>query len=283
MKEIGKQPSHLYISGAPLPSDDNKFLCVVGARKYSDYGKEACDALIGGLRNYPVVIVSGLALGIDSLAHRAALENGLRTIAIPGSGLDRNVLYPPAHYNLAKHIIETGNTLLSPFEPDIFGSHWTFPVRNQLMAAMSHATLVIEGRERSGTLLTAAYTLELSRPVLIVPGSIFSDLSYGPHTLYRNGAIPVTNSKEILEALEFDTNTIESEKTSKLLDRAFKELPKDQQAILRELLYKPASSSALIEKFGLSPTQFNIIATQLELHGLVVESHGIYKINVYKN
>jgi DNA processing protein len=301
LKQLKMRPPHMYISGAPIPNDENKFLCVVGARKHSDYGKQACEELIYGLRNYPIVIVSGLALGIDSIAHVAALKNGLRTIALPGSGLEDSVIYPREHFPLAQHIVKSGNTLLSSFDPFQGGDYWTFPVRNQLMAGISHAVLIVEGRKGSGTLLTAGYAADLGRDVMIVPGSIFSDLSYGPHTLYSDGARPVMCSEDILEILGFDVRRKEEDdnddknsgrrddksgdrkridRTGLLLDRAFRELPDDQKVILRELQYKPCTSGELIEKFGISAVQFSIIATRLELYGIVTESEGMYRIAV---
>ena len=280
LKGLKKQPPYMYIAGAPIPSDDYKFLCVVGSRKYDNYGEEACFELIRGLRNYPVVIVSGLALGVDSLAHLAALEYGLKTIAIPGSGLHDDYIYPREHLPLAKRIVLTGNTLLSPFEPDQGGDTWTFPVRNQLMAAISDATLVIEGGKESGTLLTAKNTLEIDRPLMFVPGSIFSDLSYGPHSLSGDGGILVSSSEDILGVLGFDVAQERTDRTKSKLEAALRDLPDDQKIVLRELQFKPYTSSELIGKLGISAVHFGIIATQLELHGLVTESNGVYRISV---
>lgn len=201
LRQIEQPPKFLDLTGAPIPSDDYKFLCVVGARNFTEYGKDTCKHLIAGLKDYPIVIVSGLAVGIDSIAHEVAMENGLKTISFPGSGLKESSIYPPSHLNLAKRIIETGNTLLSPFEPDQGSTLWTFPARNRIMAGISHATLIIEGRVGSGTLITAEHAINFNRDVLIVPGSIFSETSYGPHLLYKEGAIPVTTPREILVAL----------------------------------------------------------------------------------
>ena len=186
IKQMALQPKFLECAGALPPGDSYKYLCVVGARNFSEYGRDVCKSLISGLRNYPIVIVSGLALGIDSIAHETALQVGLKTIAFPGSGLAKEVIYPKSHLRLAERIVKSGNTLLSSFDHNQIGMNWTFPVRNQLMAALSHATLIIEGKKGSGTLLTAKYANDLGRDVLIVPGSIFSDLSYGPHLLYKD-------------------------------------------------------------------------------------------------
>jgi len=200
LKEIPDPPEKLYKIGTPIP-DDAELITVVGSRKYSDYGKRATESIIAGLKNYDVSIVSGLALGIDALAHRAALMHGLHTIAIPGSGLDSKHIYPRSHRGLAEDIIKKGGTLLSEFEPesDIFPSN--FPQRNRIMAGISRATLVIEAAEKSGTLITARLALDYNRDVFAVPGSIFSKTSLGTNALIRDGATPVSSAEDIVAAL----------------------------------------------------------------------------------
>jgi len=298
LRELAKSPSHLYLAGT-LPPPEYKFLCVVGARDYDDYGRQVCERLIAGLRNYPVVIVSGLALGIDSIAHEAALKNGLRTISFPGSGLSEKVLYPPSHFQLARRIIESGNALLSPFEPEQEGSHWTFPVRNQLMAGCSHATLVIQGCIGSGTLITARYALDASRDLLIVPGSIFSELTYGPHLLYFQGATPIMSSLDILEILGFEVNRPPPQKkvrahpfghsnkasqapasdlSQSQASFSFDTLSPHEAVIIRALQFKPCTASELIDELALSATDFNIAITGLELNGLIRQVNGVFKI-----
>src|SRR3989338_6399828 len=131
--QITDPPEQLYVRGE-LPPEDSKCLCVVGARKYSEYGKQAIEKLIAGLRGYSIVIVSGLALGIDSIAHRAALDAGLITIAVPGSGLDSKVLYPASHKQLAEKIVASGGCLLSEFETMFRPTAYSLPQRNRIMA-----------------------------------------------------------------------------------------------------------------------------------------------------
>ena len=198
-----------------MPKGDAKFLCVVGSRKYTDYGKEACQKLIAGLRGHNIVIVSGLALGIDGIAHRAALDAGLTTIAIPGSGLNPSVLYPSSNRQLAEKIIESGGALISEFEPMFKATTYSFPQRNRIMAGISHATLIIEAEIKSGTLITSRLATEYNRDVATVPGSIFSKTSEGPNMLLRLGATPVSSSAHILETLGFK---IEEDKTTKELE-----------------------------------------------------------------
>ncbi len=270
LQQIRNPPKFLDCAGAWPPPNDHKYLCVIGAREHSEYGQNVCQSLIAGLKGYPIIVVSGLAIGIDSIAHEAALNNGLKTISFPGSGLDQSVLYPPCHLSLAKKIIASGNTLLSPFERHQPGAHWTFPTRNRLMAGLSHATLIIEGCRGSGTLLTADYALEFDRDVLIVPGSIFSDLSYGPHMLYRRGAIPITSSEEILEALGILPRVT--------LDKVDSNLSKEEEKILETLQYSPLSATALMEKTGFNTSQMSILISQLELAGLIVQERDVCKI-----
>ena len=146
LEEINQLPKQLFYAGT-IPDWKNKLLCVVGSRKYTNYGKDAVETLIEGLRGYPIIIVSGLALGIDSIAHRAALKNNLFTIAVPGSGLNPKVLHPQSHIHLAEEIVNKGGMLMNEFQPEFKATHYSFPQRNRIMAGMSHATLVIEAEK----------------------------------------------------------------------------------------------------------------------------------------
>jgi DNA processing protein len=265
LRQVERAPQFLDVAGT-LPPDDYKYLCVIGARRYSSYGNQVCKALIEGLRGYPIVIVSGLAVGIDSLAHRYALESGLKTISFPGSGLSERSMYPSVHLNLALDIVEQGGALLSPFEPQQLGTRWTFPVRNELMAACSHATLIIESRQKSGTMITARAALNLGRDVLVVPGSIFSELSSGPHALLGDGATPITSSTDILRALGFENVPLH---TNSLFTERIHSLPSEQQKILRLLQFESRTTSELIEHTGLTASELNIHLSNFELEGLI--------------
>lgn len=211
LSQITDPPAQLYYAGQ-IPDYKRKLLCIVGSRKFTNYGKEVVNYLVSELSGYPITIVSGLALGIDSIAHRAALKNNLPTIAIPGSGLDPQALHPQTHVELAHEIIQHGGTLISELEPDQKASlmmhdvkhkqvFFSFPRRNRIMAGMCHAILVIEAELKSGTLITSKLATEYNREVLTIPGSIFSPHSDGPHMLLRLGATPVRNGDDILEAL----------------------------------------------------------------------------------
>src|SRR3990167_3537411 len=136
--EIPQPPKTLYLRGE-LPAESLIYLAVVGSRKFTSYGRDACEKLITGLKGYPVAIVSGLALGIDAIAHRSALKNGLTTISFPGSGLDDKGVFPSVNLQLAKDILEAGGALISEFEPDFKAAQYSFPLRNRLMAGISKA------------------------------------------------------------------------------------------------------------------------------------------------
>src|SRR5690606_4401026 len=138
-------------------------LSVVGSRKYTNYGQQVVNHLISGLRGYNIGIVSGLALGIDSLAHQVAIDNGIYTLAIPGGGLSDKSIYPRRHLPLARKILEADGGLLSEFESDFTATNWSFPQRNRLVCGISEATLIIEASEKSGTLITAKLTADYNR------------------------------------------------------------------------------------------------------------------------
>lgn len=269
-------PDYLYIRGE-MPGPEYTFLCVVGSRKYSTYGKNVCAKLVSGLKGYPIVIVSGLAIGIDGMSHEATLKAGLRTIAFPGSGLDPHVIYPPINRNLAERILGAGGALISPFQPSQQSTPWTFPRRNQIMAGISHAVLVIEGGHTSGTLLTTKEAADNGRDILAVPGSIFGELSYGPHTLIRDGAALVSSPDDILRALGFSVPADNEPRPFKNL--AELSLCPEEKMLVAELQLSPQTDSSLIRRTSLTPSLFNIFISGLELKNVVVQENGKYRLN----
>lgn len=199
--EIPEPPKNLWIIGDLPDEEKSVYLCVVGSRKNTPYGREACERIISGLRGYPISIVSGFAIGIDTIAHKTAMRAGLKTIVLPGSGLSQEVIYPKRNIHMVDEIIKNGGCLLSEFEPDFKATVWGFPRRNRLMAGISKATLVIEAAERSGTLITANLAVEYNRDLMAVPGSVFSVSSKGTNRLIHDGATPVTCSEDLIENL----------------------------------------------------------------------------------
>jgi len=280
LQQIARQPSHLYIQGT-LPPAHFIYLCVIGSRNHSSYGKDVCNHLIQGLTGYPIAIVSGLALGIDSLAHEAALTANLPTVAFPGSGLASHVLYPRTRQDLAKRIVTQGGALLSPFSMNQPGLHWTFPERNRLMAGISKATLIIEGRKGSGTLGTAEYATQFNRDVMIVPGSIFSELSYGPLLLLKDGAHPVTTAIEILTVLGFDTtphiSLQRSDQPSLWPITKYSTLEKQ----IIERLTSPSLRDEVIRSLNISLSHANATISELEIKGILAEENGMLRLIHY--
>ncbi len=304
LREIDDPPTRLFVRGT-LPRSDAKLLCVVGSRSYSHYGHDVCQKLIGGLARQTqrrrsdgssrIVIVSGLALGIDALAHQSAVDSGLVTIAWPGSGLDDQVLYPRANQKLAQKIIAAGGALLSEFLPDQRARPESFPQRNRLMAGMSHAVLIIEAEQKSGTMITARLATDYNRDVLTVPGSIFSQHTAGPHYLLAQGARLVTSAADIIDALDLapppqppphphtntkknSTKTLElfAVKDSIALAGRFPTATPDERAILAVLIERgPIRTDELIEYAALSTSRGNIAITLLEVSDTIKISGGL--------
>jgi len=276
LMQIPQPPARLYLEGN-LPSADAICLCVVGPRKYSDYGKKACEKLIGCLTGKNVAIISGLAIGIDSIAHRAALDAGLFTLALPGSGLNRDVLYPHMNIGLAEKILSTGGGLLSEFEPGFIATPWSFPQRNRLMAGLAKAVLVIEAGVRSGTLITARLGLEYNRDVLAVPGSIFSPTSVGPNALIHAGATPIACPDDLFEALGFERENENREKNHPN-SRKYTDCTSEEREILDALVDAPLSRDMIIQAVAKSITDVNVLLSVLEIKGHVREKFGLIEL-----
>lgn len=244
-----------------------RILTVVGSRKHSTYGKDVLAHLLSSLQDEQVIIVSGLALGIDALAHTQALKHSLITISVPGSGLAREVLYPSSHRNLAESIVDKGGALLSEWDDDTPATAWTFPARNRIMAALSDAVLLIEAEEQSGTLITARHALELGRDIGVVPGSIFSPTSIGTHALLRDGATPIMSPDDLFSLLRLTRK--EKREENKLPQH----LTEDELK-LYTLLSEPRGKDVLLVLSDLKPAVFMVALTTLEMKGYIQETFG---------
>ena len=266
-------PETLYIRGALSDSKSQKYLCVVGSRSPSPYGLDACRELIIGLKGYPISIVSGLAIGIDGYAHKMALEVGLNCVGFPGSPLDWDKIYPQSSLPLAREIVSKGGSLLSEYSSDFIYGEWVFPRRNNYMAGISHATLIIEAGKRSGSLMTAKYAENYSRDVLAVPGSIFSDLTFGPHLLLKGCANPATCSEDILQILGFDV------KAGSIMDSpAFHELDPISKRIIRQISHGETTIDELIGLLKINIDDLNEKLSNLELEGFIKIGSGSMRV-----
>lgn len=263
---IPQSPKQLSIRGSFPDMKKFKFLTVVGSRNYTSYGEDACRTLIAGLKGYPVVIVSGLANGIDRISHEAALDAGLITVSFPGSGLDDGVLYPKAQYQLAMQILNSGGALVSEFDDNFKSTLWSFVQRNRLMAGLSHATLVIEAKHKSGTRITAKLATDYNRDVLAVPGNIFSENSEATNELIRMGATPITSSIDILEALGFQI-------TESVPADLFSKCSPDEESVI-SLLTSAKPRGELMREMNIPIHKANILLSQMELKGLIKEIGG---------
>jgi DNA processing protein len=269
LQEIADPPQILYVKGN-LPDDKVKTpLAVVGTRKLSSYGREAALKIINQLKDYNLTIVSGLALGIDTLAHRGALENDLATVAVLGSGLKNEIIYPRSNKKLAEEIVEKGGALVSEYPFSMKAATFAFPRRNRIIAGLSKATLVVEAPERSGALITAFLSLEYDREVLALPGSIFSANSAGCNNLIKLGATVVTSAKDVLETLKIKPKK----------EKPKPNLSPEEEKILKELS-EPVEQNELIRKINLPAKEVIPILVQMQIKGFIrqAEDDKLYKI-----
>jgi DNA processing protein len=256
LRAIHDPPKGLYLRGSgPIELLAGPAVAVVGARACSPYGRQVARKLGRELAAAGVVVVSGLARGIDGEAHRGALETNGHTVAVLGCGIDRD--YPAAHAELARTIAER-SLLVSEYEAGVEPAPFRFPGRNRIIAGLSAATIVVEARERSGALITADFALEEGREVFAVPGEITSLLSEGTNTLLKLGAAPLTCASDVLDTLGIDS-----------------EPPARASHPFLEFL--PATADELVRATGLTPADVAATLAELELSGLAVEGDGTYR------
>jgi len=271
LKEIYDFPQILYYLG-----DINTFskfsLAIVGSRRYTSYGKEITEYFSRELAEMQLTIVSGLALGIDALAHKAAVDAGGKTIAVLGCGL--NYIYPPTNRKLAKEILKSGGLILSeyPLGSDPLRHH--FPCRNRIISGLSLGVLVIEAAQKSGSLLTANYALEQNREVFAIPGNIFSLKSAGCHQLIKSGAKLVSNPQDILTELEIKNIKEYKETRKKIIPES-----KEEEIILNFLKEVPQEINHIIKKLDLPVSQINSLLTIMEMKGKIKNlGSGLYSL-----
>lgn len=264
--EIPDCPKKLNFQGNLFPKDDYKFIAVVGSRGHSSYAKNVLEKLFKEISGQPIVIISGLALGIDALAHSEAIKNNLKTIAIPGSGLNEEVLYPKSNLGLARNILDNNGILISEFENSAKTMPYFFPQRNRIMAGMADLILVIEAQEKSGTLITARLALDYNKELATIPNSIFSDYSIGSNNLLKQGASPIFSGQDILELLNL-TGKVKQTQLN------FDDLNENEKIILKKLT-EPKSKSELLEETELNISELSMQLSILEIKGLIKESLG---------
>ena len=271
LKQTFDLPPVLYVRGRLVPEDERS-VTVVGTRRPSSYGREAVHRLTSDLARADVAIISGLARGIDAIAHRAALESGQRTIAVLGSGVD--VIYPREHARLADEITASG-ALVSEHPLGTRPKAENFPRRNRIMSGMSLGTLVVEAGKASGALITARFALEQDREVFAAPGSIFSPTSAGTNSLIkRSGAKLVSDYNDILE--ELNLSSVGAQLELKAL------FPADEQEVevLRYVTFDPIHIDQVTRESGLGISHVSGILAMMELKGLVRQVGGMHYLRV---
>lgn len=287
LKEISAPPFVLYYKGR-LEGWKNR-LAVVGSRKFSAYGEKAIAELLPPLIESGLLIVSGLALGIDALAHRKTLESKGTTWAVLGSGIDDKNIYPPANRRLAKEIIDSGGMLLSEFPPGTPPCKQNFPQRNRIIAGLAQATLVVEAKEKSGALITANYALDANREVLAVPGNIFSESSAGPNKLIKQGAKTISEAADILEVYgltPINDGQKGKRKNKKEKSNQLSFFPDNEiEALVYKILKKTSERAEkigideIIRQTELDTSVINSTLSILELRGIAKNSESGYDLN----
>jgi DNA processing protein len=259
LKEIYNPPPVLYYKGT-LTKNDEFCLSVVGSRKCSDYGQNATRDIVKGLAQAGITIVSGLALGIDALAHFVALENQARTIGVLGCGID--IMYPATNKQLGERILAEGGTILSEFPPGTPTLKQNFPARNRIISGLSLGVLIVEAAEDSGSLITARHALEQDREVFAVPGNFYNPLSVGPNNLLKMGAHPVTCADDILQTLHLENLSIKKQARAILPDSP-------AEAKLLPHLESPINFDELVQKSQMTPSEVNATLTLMEMKGKI--------------
>lgn len=255
-------------SAASLPQNDkncNNKACigVVGARRMTLYGKEATINIASPLARSGITIVSGLAKGIDSVAHEIALENNAETIAVLGSSLDKNSIYPPENKNLADRIINQGGALISEYPIGMPALPQNFPQRNRIISGLSLGVLVVEAKEKSGALITAREALDQNREVFAIPGPITSPLSAGPNNLIKIGAKMTTAADDILEELNIEKIS-QQEENKKILPSN-----PEEEEIIKFLSKEPAHIDKLVRQCNINASLVSSTLVIMEMKGMV--------------
>ena len=271
LREIDDAPPVLYMRGQWLAEDDWS-VAVVGTRRATAYGRQAAGELVRGLAANRITVVSGLARGIDSIAHRTALEAGGRTAAVLASGLDN--IYPPENARLAEEIAERG-ALITDYPLGTKPRAEFFPRRNRIMSGLALGTLVVEGDYTSGAMITARFALEQNREVFVVPGSIFSPQSRGPLSLLRDGATPVAQAEDVLEALNLTMIGAQMD-----FGHAAPPEKPEERALMASLTREPRHVDEIVRQSGLAAASVSATLALLELKGLVREVGGMQYVRV---
>lgn len=265
LREIDQSPPVIYVRGSLTPADEFA-VAMVGTRRVTAYGQQVTRDISTYLAGHGLTIVSGMARGVDALAHQHALQAGGRTIAVLGCGVD--VIYPPEHRQLAEAIVDNG-ALISDYPPGTQPEGINFPPRNRIISGLSLATIVVEAGERSGALITADFALEQGRDVFAVPGNVFSPASRGTNRLIQKGAYVMVSPQDVLDVL--DLSQVEDYKDARQV------LPADttEAKILQVMDFEPIHIDEICHAVGLPVEKVSATLTLMELKGMVQHVGGM--------
>ena len=270
LKEIDQSPPVLYLRGT-LQEEDSWAVAIVGTRRVTPYGRQVTEELGAYLGRHGVTVISGLARGVDAIAHQAALKAGGRTIAVFGCGVDR--IYPPEHRQLADRIMENGS-LISDYPIGTPPEGINFPPRNRIISGLSLATVVIEASEQSGAIITANFAAEQGREVFAVPGTIFAPQSKGTNRLILQGARPLLEIQDVLEALDL-TLVNQHQEARKLLN-----VDPFEANILQVLGFEPIHIDDICSQLNLPIEKLSATLALMELKGMVRQVGGMNYVAV---
>jgi len=268
LTKIKNPPTKLWVRGELASALNQPCLAVVGARRMTSYGEQAISQLLPRVVTAGVTIVSGFMYGVDAQAHQAAINSGGQTIAVFGCGL--NYVCPTGQDQLYVDILTDGGAVISEYDAETTPSRWMFPQRNRLVSGLSLAVLVVEGGEKSGSLITAKLALKQGKKLLTIPGPITSSMSRGSNWLIQNGATAVTQPQDILDALGMKRGFSPKEGSE----------PSDGNTIaskiLKELSREPLEIDALARRLSLNIPRLSTTLSLMQLNGLIAEKQGKY-------
>lgn len=262
LKEIYDAPPVIFYKGN-INILDEPGIGVVGSRRISSYGNQTTPFLVKPLAKNGMVITSGLALGVDAIAHSAALEVQGKTTAVLGSGLDKANIYPSHHRYLSDQIIEKNGVVISEYTIGTPPLNYNFPQRNRMISGLSLGVLIIEAAEKSGALITAKTALDQNREVFAVPGSVFSPTSRGAHDLLKKGAHLITSADDILEILNFK-KIVEFHENKKIIPET-----EEQKLILKNLTDEPIHIDSLCRNLKMGAPSLSSALMMMEMKGMV--------------
>jgi DNA processing protein len=266
LKTIASAPKLLYVRGNLEALAAPHLLAVVGSRKANTYGKQCIERILPPLVDAGITLVSGLAFGIDALAHAVAVSAKQPTVAVLGSGIDDDSIYPRANLRLAQKILEHGGLLISEYEPGSPTFPYNFPARNRIIAGLCRATLIIQANIRSGSLITARFAVEFGRDVCAIPGPITDLLCEGTNSLIQQGAVAITSPDDLLMLYRLA-------KPKKKAETADITLSFEQAGLLKHLSTKPIHVDELVAASNLPIQTISPLLMELELLG-IIESTG---------